>query len=64
MARKPIVGLQHSTLFTHFDPSDCWLFTKFKPTFKVCTFQAIKDIQKNVTAVLKATPTAQFHTWF
>jgi len=53
MARKPIVGLQDSTLFTHFDTSDCWLFTKLMPTFNKLTFQAIKDVQKNV---LKATP--------
>jgi len=30
MTRKPTAGLQHTTLFTHFDPNDCWLFIKYK----------------------------------
>ena len=35
-----------------------------KSTFKEWTSQAIQDFQKNATAVLKATPKGEFHTWF
>jgi len=64
LAQRSITEMQHPPYSPALSPYDFWLFVKIKSALKRRRFQDIKNIRKNVTTALKATPQQELQKCF